>query len=121
MLACARLGIIHSQVFGGFSGKACADRIVDSGSRVLITMDAYYRSGALLNHKEKADIAVKEAGKDGQVLESFVGSRDVKGVSIKGVAVTMVSIFGERKPLASGPVSRTTAASRFRGHDSALP
>jgi acetyl-CoA synthetase len=45
MLACARLGVIHSQVFGGFSGRACADRIVDSGSRVLITMDAYYRGG----------------------------------------------------------------------------
>ncbi|HXW68920.1 MAG TPA: AMP-binding protein, partial [Dissulfurispiraceae bacterium] len=39
MLACARLGIIHSQVFGGFSGRACADRIVDSGSEYLITMD----------------------------------------------------------------------------------
>jgi len=44
MLACARLGVIHSQVFSGFSGRACADRIVDSGSRVLITMDAYYRT-----------------------------------------------------------------------------
>jgi acetyl-CoA synthetase len=69
MLACARLGVIHSQVFGGFSGKACADRIVDSGSRVLITMDSYYRSGALLNHKEKADIAVEEAKKEGQVVD----------------------------------------------------
>ncbi len=45
MLACARLGVIHSQVFGGFSGRACADRIVDSQSRVLITMDAYWRNG----------------------------------------------------------------------------
>jgi acyl-coenzyme A synthetase/AMP-(fatty) acid ligase len=41
MLACARLGVIHSQVFSGFSGKATADRIADSESRVLITMDAY--------------------------------------------------------------------------------
>ena len=46
MLACARLGVIHSQVFGGFSGNACGTRIADSGSRVLITMDGYYRSGA---------------------------------------------------------------------------
>ena len=45
MLACARLGVIHSQVFGGFSGNACGTRIADSGSRVLITMDGYYRSG----------------------------------------------------------------------------
>src|SRR5215469_2541681 len=37
MLACARLGVIHSQVFGGFSGAACGHRIADSGSRVLLT------------------------------------------------------------------------------------
>ena len=61
MLACARLGAIHSVVFAGFSGKACAERIVDSGSDVLVTMDAYYRAGALLDHKEKADIACREA------------------------------------------------------------
>ena len=52
MLACARLGVIHSQVFSGFSGKACGDRVSDSESRVLITMDAYYRAGKLLDHKE---------------------------------------------------------------------
>ena len=45
MLACARLGVIHSQVFGGFSGNAAGTRIADSGSRVLITMDGYWRSG----------------------------------------------------------------------------
>jgi acetyl-CoA synthetase len=65
MLACARLGVIHSQVFSGFSGKATADRIVDSESRVLITMDAYYRGGQLLDHKEKADVAFDEAAKEG--------------------------------------------------------
>ncbi len=72
MLACARLGVIHSQVFGGFSGKACADRIVDSGSRVLITADAYYRSGTLLDHKQNADIAVDLAGKDGQKVDKVL-------------------------------------------------
>jgi len=72
MLACARLGVIHSQVFGGFSGKACADRIVDSGSSVLITMDAYYRGGTLLNHKQKADEAVEFAKEDGQVVDKVL-------------------------------------------------
>lgn len=72
MLACARLGVIHSQVFGGFSGRACADRIVDSGSRVLITADAYYRSGTLLDHKANADIAVDLAGKDGQKVDKVL-------------------------------------------------
>ena len=72
MLACARLGVIHSQVFSGFSGKACADRIVDAKSKVLITMDAYYRGGNLLDHKEKADIACKEAENMGQKVEKVL-------------------------------------------------
>jgi len=61
MLACARLGIIHSQVFSGFSGLACGERIADSQSRVLITMDGYYRAGKLLDHKKLADVAVATA------------------------------------------------------------
>jgi acetyl-CoA synthetase len=72
MLACARLGVIHSEVFGGFSGRASADRIVDSQSRVLIIMDAYYRAGKLLNHKENADIAVDLAEKDGQKVDKVL-------------------------------------------------
>jgi acetyl-CoA synthetase len=72
MLACARLGVIHSQVFSGFSGKATADRIIDSESRVLITMDAYHRGGQLLDHKEKADIAFDEAQKEGVTLEKVL-------------------------------------------------
>ncbi len=72
MLACARLGIIHSQVFGGFSGNACADRIVDSGSTVLITMDAYYRGGKLLDHKEKADEAVSIAAKQNRKVDKVL-------------------------------------------------
>ena len=65
MLALARLGVTHSQVFGGFSGSACGDRIVDSESHILITSDAYYRSGTLLDHKSKADEAVEQAKKGG--------------------------------------------------------
>ena len=72
MLACARLGVIHSVVFGGFSGRAAADRIVDSQSRVLLTMDSYYRAGRLLNHKEKADIACDLAQKDGQTVDKVL-------------------------------------------------
>jgi len=72
MLACARLGIIHSQVFGGFSGKACADRVVDSESSVLVTMDAYYRGGQLIDHKEKADIAVAEAAVNNQRVDKVL-------------------------------------------------
>jgi len=72
MLACARLGVVHSQVFSGFSGKACADRVSDSESHVVITMDAYYRAGKLLDHKEKADVAVAEAAKDGHKVDKVL-------------------------------------------------
>jgi acetyl-CoA synthetase len=72
MLACARLGVIHSQVFGGFSGRACADRVVDSQSRVLVTIDAYYRSGKMIDHKKNADIAVELAAKDGQKVDKVL-------------------------------------------------
>jgi len=72
MLACARLGVIHSVVFGGFSASACADRVVDSNSRVLITMDAYYRAGKLLNHKIHADEAVKISAEQGQIVDKVL-------------------------------------------------
>ena len=79
MLACARLGVVHSQVFGGFSGAACGDRIVDSGSRVLITMDAYYRNGDLLDHKVKADEAVAQAEKGGASVDKVLVWRRYPG------------------------------------------
>ncbi len=79
MLACARLGAVHSQVFGGFSGAACGDRIVDSGSRVLITMDAYWRGGQLLDHKAKADEAVEQAAKSGVEVDKVLVWRRYPG------------------------------------------
>jgi acetyl-CoA synthetase len=72
MLACARLGIVHSVVFGGFSGEACGLRAADSGSRVLIYMDGYYRSGKMIDHKAGAEIAVATAEKEGQKIEKVL-------------------------------------------------
>ena len=72
MLACARLGIIHSEVFGGFSGEACGIRVADSASRVLITMDGYYRSGKLIDHKANADIAADVAERNGQKVDKVL-------------------------------------------------
>jgi acetyl-CoA synthetase len=72
MLACARLGIIHSVVFGGFSGEACGRRVADSGSRVLITTDGYYRNGKMVDHKANADIAVKTASEEGQTVDKVL-------------------------------------------------
>jgi acetyl-CoA synthetase len=72
MLACARLGVIHSVVFGGFSGEACGKRIADSGSRVLITADSYYRSGKMIDHKASAEIALEVAKQDGQPVDKVL-------------------------------------------------
>jgi acetyl-CoA synthetase len=72
MLACARLGVVHSVVFGGFSGAACGQRIADSGSRVLISMDGYYRSGQVVDHKEKVDQAVATAKEEGQHVDKVL-------------------------------------------------
>jgi len=60
MLACARIGAIHSVVFGGFSSEALRDRINDCGSKTLITADGYYRSGKIVQNKINADEALKE-------------------------------------------------------------
>ena len=79
MLACARLGVVHSQVFGGFSGSACGDRIVDSGSHILITMDAYWRNGELLDHKVKADEALAQAEKSGLKVDKVLVWRRYPG------------------------------------------
>ena len=60
MLACARIGAIHSVVFGGFSPESLRDRINDSQCRVLITADGGYRRGAIVPLKRNADKALEE-------------------------------------------------------------
>jgi acetyl-CoA synthetase len=81
MLACARLGIVHSVVFGGFSGEACGTRAADCKSPVLITMDGYYRNGKMLDHKASAEIAIDIANKEGHKIEKVLVWRRHPGKS----------------------------------------
>ncbi len=60
MLACARIGAIHSVVFGGFSADALKDRILDCDSHVLITCNGFYRGKKLVNQKAQADQAMAQ-------------------------------------------------------------
>jgi len=60
MLACVRIGAVHSVVFGGFSAEALRDRILDCRSKTLITADGYYRSGRQIMSKGNADAALTE-------------------------------------------------------------
>lgn len=59
MLACARIGAIHSVVFGGFSSEALRDRINDAGAKVLVTATVGYRRGNLVPLKNLADEALE--------------------------------------------------------------
>ena len=60
MLACARIGAIHSIVFGGFSSESLRDRIMDSECKILITSDGSYRSGKTVQLKQNADVSLEK-------------------------------------------------------------
>jgi acetyl-CoA synthetase len=61
MLACARIGAVHSVVFGGFSAEAVADRNNDAGAKVLVTADGGWRRGKILPLKETVDAALAKS------------------------------------------------------------
>src|SRR5213592_4642432 len=58
MLACARIGAVHSVVFGGFSAESLRDRINDAQARLLVTADGGYRRGQIVRLKQIADEAL---------------------------------------------------------------
>ena len=60
MLACARLGLVHSVVFGGFSAEALSSRIIDADARLVITQDGAWRAGNVVPLKENSDLAVEQ-------------------------------------------------------------
>ncbi|TMD09772.1 MAG: acetate--CoA ligase [Chloroflexi bacterium] len=119
MLACARLGVIHNQVFGGFSGAACGGRIADSGSQILVTMDAYYRNGDLLDHKVKAEEAIEAAKKEGQKVEKVLvwrrhpGTYSSKTEMVKGRDFFVDELLADYKGKIVEPVSMPAEAPLF--------
>ncbi|OPY11945.1 MAG: Acetyl-coenzyme A synthetase [Syntrophus sp. PtaB.Bin001] len=75
MLACTRIGVVHSIVFGGFSPESLADRIRDCQSRVVITADEGLRGGKTLPSKENTDKAVEKC----PVVEKVIVVRHTGG------------------------------------------
>jgi acetyl-CoA synthetase len=61
MLACTRIGAVHSVVFGGFSSEALRDRILDADARVVVTADGGWRRGQAIGLKGNVDVAVSES------------------------------------------------------------
>jgi acetyl-CoA synthetase len=85
MLACARIGAIHSVVFGGFSPDSLAGRIADAKSAVVVTADEGLRGGRKVPLKANADAAADRAAQAGMQVESMVVVRRT------GAAVSMKS------------------------------
>ena len=77
MLACARIGAIHSVVFAGFSSEAFKHRVLDSESRLVITVDGYRHGKKTIDHKEKTD----------QVLKDCLGVKSVLVVKRLGLDI----------------------------------
>ncbi len=72
MLACARIGAIHSIIFGGFSSQAIVDRVVDAGSKVIVTCDGSWRRGKVVPLKDNVDAACAELEGTPHAVESVV-------------------------------------------------
>lgn len=60
LLACAKIGAIHSVVYGGFSAQALVDRITDAEAKIVITANASYRRGKVIRLKETVDEAIQK-------------------------------------------------------------
>ncbi len=80
MLACAKIGAIHSVVFSGFSERALLDRINDAEAKILITVDGFYRNGKIIPMKDRADKVLDEAPSIEKVI---VFNRANKEINIK--------------------------------------
>ena len=72
MLACARIGAVHSVVFGGFSAQSVADRICDSQAKMVITADGGFRRGAVVPLKQNVDDALILKDAQGELLTKTI-------------------------------------------------
>ena len=74
MLACARIGAVHSVVFSAFSPQALRVRLQDTEAKILITADGYYRRGQVINLKQNADEGIKETSVEKLIIVKRAGN-----------------------------------------------
>src|SRR6056297_179240 len=77
MLACVRIGAIHSVVFGGFSAEAIANRIIDCGAKVVITADGGFRAGKPVSLKKNVDEALNKCPEVSTVIVANRTNADI--------------------------------------------
>lgn len=82
MLACARIGAIHTIVFGGFSAEALRDRVIDAGAKVVITANGYWRSGKNVSSKANADTACNLCAKEGHTVDKVIVVKRLEGFEV---------------------------------------
>ena len=82
MLACARIGAIHTIVFGGFSAEALRDRILDAGATMLVTANGYWRSGKHVSSKASADTACDLCEKQGHKVQNVIVVKRLDGFDV---------------------------------------
>ncbi len=82
MLACARIGAIHTIIFGGFSAEALRDRILDAGAGVLVTANGYWRSGKHVSSKASADTACELCEKQGHRVKDVIVVKRLAGLEV---------------------------------------
>ena len=72
MLACARVGAVHSIVFGGYSADSLATRILDAGAKVLVTADGVFRGTKFIKLLEIASDAMDKVAAEGFTVEHHI-------------------------------------------------
>ena len=68
MLACTRIGAVHSIIFGGFSADSIRDRIQDAGAKIVVTADGGWRRGQIVPLKQMVDEAIRKLPEVGRVI-----------------------------------------------------
>ncbi|XP_071810457.1 acetyl-coenzyme A synthetase 2-like, mitochondrial [Asterias amurensis] len=86
MMACARIGAIHSVVFAGFSSDALASRVIDAGAETIMTADQAVRGGKLIDLKKTVDDAVKQCP---DVKRVFVATRTGNKVPMSKIDIPL--------------------------------
>ncbi len=105
MLACARIGAVHTVIFGGFSAESLRDRINDAQAKLLITADGGYRRGGVVNLKATADTALVQCP---SIQDTLVVKRTGQDIQMKAGrdhwyhdAVRNVPLYCEPVPMDS--------------------
>lgn len=75
LLACARIGAVHSVVFSAFSAQSLKDRLIDAEAKVLVTTDGYYRRGKVIDLKSNVDEAIKGTAVKDVVMVKRIGQK----------------------------------------------